>query len=74
MTRTTFDCASIGDVRGDAIPYGFVFLKPDEPMRRVYHWFEMCDAVQNESYIIVTNSGRRWTRPIPCRCRPVFDE
>src|SRR5689334_12337313 len=25
---------------------------PDDPKRRVFHWFEMCDAVQSESYKI----------------------
>jgi hypothetical protein len=25
---------------------------PKEPTRQVFHWFEMCDAVQNETYLI----------------------
>jgi hypothetical protein len=25
---------------------------PEQPKRKVFHWFEMCDAVQDESYLI----------------------
>ena len=25
---------------------------PSEPKRKVFHWFEMCDAVQDESYVL----------------------
>ena len=25
---------------------------PKEPDRQVFHWFEMCDAVQNETYVV----------------------
>lgn len=37
----------IADPRGNLLARG---PHPDEPTREVFHWFEMCDAVQNEWY------------------------
>jgi hypothetical protein len=39
----------IGDPESNLLVQG---PHPKQPKRRVYHWFEMCDAVQNETYTI----------------------
>ena len=39
----------IGDAEANLLVQG---PHPRHPSRKVYHWFEMCDAVQNESYAI----------------------
>ena len=39
----------IGDAEANLLVQG---PHPKHPSRKVYHWFEMCDAVQDESYVI----------------------
>jgi phospholipase C len=39
----------IGDAQGNLLVQG---PHPTEPNREVFHWFEMCDAVQSQSYFI----------------------
>ncbi len=39
----------IGDAEANLLVQG---PHPKHPSRKVFHWFEMCDAVQDESYVI----------------------
>lgn len=39
----------IGDMQGNLLVQG---PHPDEPQKEVFHWFEMCDAVQSQTYEI----------------------
>lgn len=39
----------LGDAQGNLLAQG---PHPEDPNRQVFHWFEMCDAVQGQSYKI----------------------
>lgn len=39
----------LGDAQGNLLAQG---PHPEDPNRQVFHWFEMCDAVQGQSYTI----------------------
>lgn len=39
----------IGDAQGNLLVQG---PHPDNPKKEVFHWFEVCDAVQSQTYVI----------------------